>query len=161
MLFIDKYIFPDLITVFHQLQILTRDGFFTCSNRCQLCCVYACMPIRMLVHAYYSTFNPPLLYVHACDKYTRTHLHTHTHTLTCRKTQAFNPPFVTRTYTCILTGTCTCHMHMHIHTHATHTLTRLLQKGVRIWEGMVLCIRPSLAMSIHGAHWHTYVGAYD
>ena len=44
----------------------------------------------------------------------------------------------------------------HIHTHAyahtytrTHTLTRLLEKGVRIWEGMVLCIRSSLAIGIH------------
>ena len=32
----------------------------------------------------------------------------------------------------------------------THTLTRLLEKGVRIWEGMVLvCIRPYQATSIH------------
>ena len=31
----------------------------------------------------------------------------------------------------------------------THTQTRLLEKGVRIWEGMVLCIRPSLAIGIH------------
>ena len=40
----------------------------------------------------------------------------------------------------------------HINTHAiprTHTLTRLLEKGVRIWEGMVLCIRSSLAICIH------------
>ena len=54
----------------------------------------------------------------------------HTHTFTC-----------TRTY---------------IHTR-THTLTRLLEKGVRIWEGIVLCIRPSLAIGGHtGIHtlWH-------
>ena len=27
-----------------------------------------------------------------------------------------------------------------------------------LWEGKVLCIRPSLAM---GIYWYTYVGAYD
>ena len=35
-LFVDKYIkriFSDLITVFHQLSILIRVGFFTCGNR--------------------------------------------------------------------------------------------------------------------------------
>ena len=42
------------------------------------------------------------------------------------------------------------HMRIHTYTHAcTHTLTRLLEKGVRIWEGMVLCIRPNLAIGIH------------
>ena len=45
-------------------------------------CAYACMPIRRLVHAYYPTFNPPLLYVRAWDTQ---HLHTHIHTLTCRQ----------------------------------------------------------------------------
>ena len=51
----------------------------------------------------------------------------------------------------------------YIHTR-THTLTRLLEKGVRIWEGMVLCIRPSLAIGIHQGTlhgMHSYVGAYD
>ena len=28
-----------------------------------------------------------------------------------------------------------------------------------LWEGKVLCIRPSLAWAYIGAHWHTYVGA--
>ena len=49
------------------------------------------------------------------------------HTLTPRQTQVFNPPMHTR----------------------THTLTRLLEKDVRTGEGMLLCIRPSLAMGIH------------
>ena len=81
------------------------------------------MPIRRLVHAYYPTFNPPLLYVRTI---------TLTHALTCRQMQAFNLPFVTRTYT---------RMHPHI--------DKAFKKGVRIWEGMVLCIRPSLAIGIH------------
>ena len=45
----------------------------------------------------------------------------------------------------------------HAHTHActrtyipcTNQLTRLLEKGVRIREGMVLCIRSCLAIGIH------------
>ena len=103
-------------------------------------CVHACMPIRSLymqlsIHHYYMCVR-----VHD----TRIHLHTHTHTRTCRQTQAFNPP-------------CMCDTHVHTHTSAytrtnmnrrTHTLTRLLEKGVRIWEGMVLCIRPRLAIGI-------------
>ena len=68
---------------------------------------------RRLVHAYYSTLNPPSFYVRACD--TQILLHTHIHTLTCRQTQAFNPPFVTRTYTRI-------HLHAHAHTY-THAHT--------------------------------------
>ena len=65
--------------------------------------------------------------------YLDTQIHLHTHTLTCRQTQPFNLPFVTCTYI-----------------PRTHTLTRLLEKGVnRKWEGMVLCIRPSLAIGIH------------
>ena len=105
-------------------------------------CVYACMTIRRLVHAYYPTFNPPILHVRVCD--TQIHTHTHIHTLKCRQMQAFNRPFVTRTYTCIH-----LHAHAHTYTHATHASTRLLEKGIRIWKGMVLCIRPCLAMSIH------------
>ena len=29
-----------------------------------------------------------------------------------------------------------------------------------LWEGKILCMRPSLAWTYIGAHWHTYVGAY-
>ena len=96
-------------------------------------CVYACMPIRRLVHAYYSTFNPPLLYVR-----TLTYLHTHIHTLTCRRKLTICPLLHAQTHACTRR-----------YIPRTHTLTRLLEKGVRIWEGMVLCIRPSLAIGIH------------
>ena len=67
---------------------------------------------------------------------TQIHIHTHIHSLTCIQTQAFNLPFVTRTYT-------------RTYIPCTYTLTGLLEKGFWIWEGMVLCIRPSLAMGIH------------
>ena len=98
-----------------------------CVCVCVCVCVYACMPIRRLVHA---TFNPPLLYVRSLThKYTRIHLHTHIHTLTCRQIQAFDPPCVTRTYTCVHLR---AHAHTCTYTHATHALTRLLEKGVRI-----------------------------
>ena len=43
---------------------------------------------------------------------------------------------------------CDTRMHMHIHTR-TRKLTRLLEKGFRIWEGMVLYIKPSVAIGIH------------
>ena len=79
-----------------------------------------------VVHAHYPTFNPPLLYMRALTP--------------SRQTQAFNPPFVKRT--CM-------HTHAHAYHAPTRTLTRLLEKGIRIWEGMVLCIRPSLAIGIH------------
>ena len=70
---------------------------------------------------------------------------------TCKK--AYYPPL----YACVDTELTNASFQSslcdtHIHTHAiprTHTLTRLLEKGIRIWEGMVLCIRPSLAIGIH------------
>ena len=30
-----------------------------------------------------------------------------------------------------------------------------------LWDGKVLCIRPSLAWTYIGAHWHAYIGVYD
>ena len=68
-------------------------------------CVYACMPIRWLVINFQST-------IIACAYVdTQIHLHMHIHSLSCRQTQAFNLPFVTRTYT---------RMHTHIHTTHPH-----------------------------------------
>ena len=88
-------------------------------------CVYARMPIRRLVINFQSTI---IAYTD-----TQIHLHMHIHTpLSSRQTQAFNLPFVTHTYI-----------------PRTRTLTRLLEKGFRIWEGMVLYIRPNLAIGIH------------
>ena len=59
------------------------------------------------------------------------HAYTHTHMQTSASFQS---------------ALCDTHIHTHAHAHTciprTHTLTRLLEKGVRIWEGMVLCIRP-------------------
>ena len=91
-------------------------------------CVYACMPIRRLVINFQST----IIVCAYVD--TQIHIHMHIHTLSCRQTQAFNLPFVTCTHTYIP---------------RTRTLTRLLEKGFRIWEGMVLYIRPSLEIGIH------------
>ena len=59
-------------------------------------CVYACIPIRRLVHAYYPTFNPPLLYVRACD--TR-HLHTHIHAYSHVDKRKLSILFVTHIHT--------------------------------------------------------------
>ena len=63
------------------------------------------MPIRRLVLNFQSTIT-----VCAYDD-TQMLLHMHIRTLTCRQMQAFNRPFVTRTYT---------RMHMHIHTTHPH-----------------------------------------
>ena len=63
------------------------------------------MPIRWLVINFQST-------IIACAYVdTQIHLHMHIHSLSCRQTQAFNLPFVTRTYT---------RMHTHIHTTHPH-----------------------------------------
>ena len=95
--------------------IIVCIAFYVCTDAC----VYACMPIRRLVHPYHPT-QSTIKYcrcVRVTHKYTRIHLHTHIHTLTCTQTQAFNPPFVTCTYTRI-------HLHAHARTYAhTHTHT--------------------------------------
>ena len=63
---------------------------FGCVVRITLCvctdytCVYAFMPIRRLVHAYYPTFNRPLLYVRACDIQIHLHTHIHSHVDKCK-----------------------------------------------------------------------------
>ena len=85
-------------------------------------CVYTCMLV--------INFQSTIIVCAYVD--TQIHLHMHIHALSCRQTQAFNLPFVTRTYI-----------------PRTRTLTRLLEKGFRIWEGMVLYIRPNLAIGIH------------
>ena len=76
-----------------------------------------CVPstlIRRLACTCIQPINLPLFCVCVCvtHKCTCIHLHTHIH-LTCRQTQAFNPPFVTRTNI----HTHTLYMHTHIHTH--------------------------------------------
>ena len=102
------------------------------STYCILCvyrrlclCMYAykkaCTPIPPNSIYHYCSLHCTVyiklnsMFVRVTHKYTRIHLHTHIHTLTCRQTQAFNPPFVTCTYTRI-------HLHAHAHTY-THTHT--------------------------------------
>ena len=88
-------------------------------------CVYARMPIRRLVINFQST-------IIACA-YVDTQIHLHMHyQVDKRKLSICNLCTYTRTYI-----------------PRTHTLTRLLEKGFRIWEGMVLYIRPNLAIGIH------------
>ena len=64
-----------------------------------------CVPIRLrlCMYAYkkactciLANFQSTIIVCACVD--TQIHLHTHIHALTCRKTQAFNLPFVTRTY---------------------------------------------------------------
>ena len=44
------------------------------------------------------------------------------HALTCRQTQAFNSPFVTRTYTRI-------HLHAHAHTYTYSRIDKAFEEG--------------------------------
>ena len=69
-----------------------------------------------------TNFQSHINYCKACVMHT---FHTHIHTITCKQThcQAFNPPFGTCTYTFVHTRTL--------------TLTRLLEKGVGVWEDNV------------------------
>ena len=88
--------------------------------------------LRLCTYAYKKACNQLSIHHYAYTD-TQIHLHMHIHTpLSSRQTQAFNLPFVTHTYI-----------------PRTRTLTRLLEKGFRIWEGMVLYIRPNLAIGIH------------
>ena len=69
-----------------------------------------CVPTLAFMHvclykACTLAYTVQCMCVRVTHKYTRIHLHAHIHILTCRQTQALNPPFVTRTYTLI---------HMHI-----------------------------------------------
>ena len=85
----------------------------------------------------YILLNFQSTIIYLIHKYTYTRIYIHT--LTCRQTQAFNLPFVTRICT---------RMHTHIHTTHPH-IDKAFGEGRSLWEGMVLCIRPSLAKGIH------------
>ena len=114
---------------------------FLCSVCTDYACVYARMPIRRLVINFPST-------IIACA-YADTQIHLHMHILSCRQTQAFNLPFVTRTYT---------RMHTHIHTTHPH-IDKAFGEGLSDMgrHGIIYEAKPG---NRHTSG-HTYVGAFD